>query len=146
MAEIDAFNEKFRVEELCISDTEHWSWSVRPAQPTLGATVLSLKRYAANFSDVTAAELSDMSLAIQRLEHATKTAFTYEKINYLMLMMVDPHVHFHVIPRYDSDQKFAGDRFVDTGWPAVPQLAADMSSDATLTAIHQALSAALNSK
>ena len=26
----------------------------------------------------------------------------YERINYLMLMMVDPDVHFHVIPRYTA--------------------------------------------
>ena len=29
----------------------------------------------------------------------------YERINYLMLMMVDPHVHFHVIPRYSGEPR-----------------------------------------
>jgi diadenosine tetraphosphate (Ap4A) HIT family hydrolase len=30
-------------------------------------------------------------------------------------MMVDPHVHFHVIPRYDSPRTFGDVEFLDTG-------------------------------
>jgi diadenosine tetraphosphate (Ap4A) HIT family hydrolase len=75
-----------------------WSWSVRPAQATLGAGVLSLNRYAARFSDVTAAEMADLAALLTKLEQALQSAFAYEAINYLMLMMVDKHVHFHVIP------------------------------------------------
>ena len=33
--------------------------------------------------------------------------------NYLMLMMVDPHVHFHVIPRYAAPQRFEDVDFPD---------------------------------
>ena len=39
-----------------------------------------------------------------------------------MLMMVDPHVHFHVIPRYEGAREWGGVAFPDAGWPAVPQL------------------------
>jgi diadenosine tetraphosphate (Ap4A) HIT family hydrolase len=39
------------------------------------------------------------------------------KINYLMLMMVDPHVHFHVLPRYEGDRSHGGIEVVDAGWP-----------------------------
>ena len=46
----------------------------------------------------------------------------YEKINYLMLMMVDPNVHFHVIPRYEGGREWQGREFVDVGWPKVPDL------------------------
>lgn len=46
----------------------------------------------------------------------------YAKINYLMLMMVDPHVHFHVIPRYDGAREWNSREFVDVGWPKVPDL------------------------
>ena len=44
--------------------------------------------------------------------------------NYLMLMMVDPHVHFHVIPRYAKPRRFADIDFPDSGWPGQPNLAA----------------------
>src|SRR3546814_16186527 len=35
-----------------------------------------------------------------------------------MLMMVDPHVHFHVLPRYDGERSGAGLTVADAGWPA----------------------------
>jgi diadenosine tetraphosphate (Ap4A) HIT family hydrolase len=46
----------------------------------------------------------------------------YERINYLMLMMVDPDVHFHVLPRYSQQRELAGQLFPDTGWPGPPAL------------------------
>jgi diadenosine tetraphosphate (Ap4A) HIT family hydrolase len=36
--------------------------------------------------------------------------------------MVDPHVHFHVIPRYSEPRQWNGIEFPDVGWPAPPQL------------------------
>ena len=39
-----------------------------------------------------------------------------------MLMMVDPHVHFHVLPRYAQTRVFDGVQFPDTGWPGPPDL------------------------
>ncbi|MNC89705.1 hypothetical protein D3C83_56830 [compost metagenome] len=46
-----------------------------------------------------------------------------DKINWLLLMMVDPDVHFHVLPRYSGARQFAGMTFTDPGWPAAPDLA-----------------------
>jgi diadenosine tetraphosphate (Ap4A) HIT family hydrolase len=40
-----------------------------------------------------------------------------------MLMMVDPNVHFHVIPRYDGERSAAGVTVRDAGWPKAPALA-----------------------
>ena len=44
----------------------------------------------------------------------------YEKINYLMLMMVDRDVHFHVIPRYAGERVHEGVSFPDAGGPPFP--------------------------
>jgi len=41
-----------------------------------------------------------------------------------MLMMVDPHVHFHVLPRYAGARRFEGVDFDDRGWPGPPDLKA----------------------
>ena len=46
-----------------------------------------------------------------------------------MLMMVDPDVHFHVIPRYGEMRDFDGVTFVDRGWPAQPDLGAPHDLD-----------------
>ena len=120
---LSGFRAKFQVDELLVLRTTAWSWSVRPAQATLGAGILSLNRYAARFSDVTAAEMADLAALLTKLEQALQSAFAYEAINYLMLMMVDKHVHFHVIPRYPAGRRFAGLEWPESGWPAMPVLA-----------------------
>lgn len=137
--ELTAFREKFRIAELRILDTAHWTWSVRPAQPTLGATVLSLRRHAAAFADLSQAEMADLATAIACVEGATRAAFRNDKINYLMLMMVDPHVHFHVLPRYASPPRFAGRDWPDSSWPGPPSLGAEPCPTGVLAAIRTAL-------
>ena len=77
---------------------------------------------------------------VRRIEAALHEVVRYERINYLMLMMVDPDVHFHVIPRYDGTRSFQGVAFPDAGWPGPPALDAAVALDATMTA---QLSAAL---
>jgi diadenosine tetraphosphate (Ap4A) HIT family hydrolase len=44
-----------------------------------------------------------------------------------MLMMVDPHVHWHVLPRYEGTRDGPGLAIEDTGWPRLPQLAGAVS-------------------
>ena len=56
------------------------------------------------------------------IEAALSAAFGYDKLNYLLLMMVDPDVHFHVLPRYGSEREFAGVVFPDPGFPGPPRL------------------------
>jgi len=36
--------------------------------------------------------------------------------------MVDPHVHFHVIPRYEGVRGECGIEIEDAGWPKLPAL------------------------
>ena len=116
------FRSKFRVEELAILAVGSWTWSVRPAQPTLGAGILSLNRYALHLSDVTPTEMTELGELISQLEQSIKSTFNYSIMNYLMLMMVDHHVHYHVIPRYDGVRQFAELDWMDNGWPALPVL------------------------
>ena len=139
------FRAKFRVDELLVARNEAWSWSVRPGQVTLGAGILSLNRHAARFSAVTATEMAALAAIVGSLEHALRSAFDYQAINYLMLMMVDHHVHFHVIPRYDGARRFAALEWFDRGWPAAPVLADAQHGDrADLPALlRQELQAAL---
>lgn len=114
------FKSKFKVEALKIFNTKSWTWSVRPTQPTLGSGILSLNRYALHLSDVTTEEMKALGEIIPKLEKAIKSAFNHNIMNYLMLMMVDHHVHYHVIPRYDGIRQFSGFDWVDNGWPALP--------------------------
>lgn len=117
---LNEFRDKFRVEELLIYANQYWSWSVRPAQPTLGAGVISLNRYALTLGEVTADEMASLAEVIGEVETRIKRHFNHNIMNYLALMMVDRHVHYHVIPRYEGVRKLSGVEWVDNGWPALP--------------------------
>jgi diadenosine tetraphosphate (Ap4A) HIT family hydrolase len=138
------FRAKFRVDELLVAKTQAWSWSVRPAQATLGCGILSLNRYAARFSEVTATEMAELAELVASLETALEAVSGYDAINYLMLMMVDHQVHFHVIPRYDGSRRFAGVDWLDPGWPALPALAGQQHGEqpGVLALIRETLRAA----
>lgn len=113
---------KFGYPATLIAEYEHWVVLLRPAQPTLGALVLAAKSDATAFGDLPAEAHTELKIAAAAIEVALSQAVGYAKINYLMLMMVDPHVHFHVLPRYDGERSGAGLTVVDAGWPAQPDL------------------------
>lgn len=122
--------EKFGYPSTLIHDYAHWVVLLRPKQATLGALILACKEEVLAWSEISAEATAELAKITKDIEGVLKTDFDYKKINYLMLMMVDPHVHFHVLPRYDSVKRFAGADFDDPGWPAVPNLghAAELSA------------------
>jgi diadenosine tetraphosphate (Ap4A) HIT family hydrolase len=105
-----------------IAEYEHWAVLLRPAQPTLGSLILAARGEATAFSDLDAAAFAELRLAIRDVERVLGEAVGYARINYLMLMMVDPHVHFHVVPRYAGERSACGVTVPDAGWPKVPAL------------------------
>src|SRR4029079_5454117 len=114
--------EKFGYPATLVREYEHWLVLLRPAQVTLGSLVLAARGDATAFSALPRAAFAEQGDVIAAIERAL-TAFTgYERINYLMLMMVDPNVHFHVIPRYSEPRRWNNLDFADAGWPGVPQL------------------------
>ena len=117
-----------------IHEYPHWVVLLRPAQPTLGSLVLAAKSDATAFSDLPAPAFAEIAVAIAHIETALKAAVSYDKINYLMLMMVDPHVHFHVIPRYEGARDAEGLRIEDAGWPKTPALGEAVTLDEAQTA------------
>jgi diadenosine tetraphosphate (Ap4A) HIT family hydrolase len=118
---------KFGYPQTKVAETEHWLVLVRPQQPTYGALVLVCKEEAAAFSDLSPAAFADMKQAVDGIEALLRHTVAYERINYLMLMMVDPDVHFHILPRYEGAREYAGRSFVDAGWPGPPALASHVA-------------------
>ena len=106
-----------------VRDYEHWVVLLRPKQPTLGSFILACKGEAKALPEIGAPAFAELKRVTAAIEATLRTLFRHDKINYLMLMMVDPDVHFHVVPRYAAEREFGGVRFVDTGWPKVPDLA-----------------------
>ena len=103
---MNATLEKFGYPDSVVKSYQHWSVLLRPQQVTLGALILGAHSQAEAFSDLAETEISELSIIIKHIELTLTHCFKYDKINYLMLMMVDPNVHFHVIPRYSEDHEF----------------------------------------
>ena len=119
---MNATIEKFGWPATLVKEFEHWVVLLRPAQPTLGSLVLAAKSDVCAFGELPAEAHAELKAVTQAIEAALGPFARYAKINYLMLMMVDPHVHFHVIPRYEGAREWGGLTFTDAGWPAVPKL------------------------
>ena len=126
-----------------LHEYESWVVLLRPAQPTLGSLVLACKEDVTSLGTVSAKAYSELAVAIADLEQALRTAFDHQKINYLALMMVDPHVHFHVIPRYSSARGFEGSTFADPTWPKPPDVTSALPlTQLQMTALHAVLKGA----
>ncbi|MEI5907394.1 HIT family protein [Bacillus spongiae] len=129
------FREKFNIPELTMFETEYWIWSLRPHQATIGAGILSLKRECASFSDLNPEEHCDLNTIIKVIEKTLKNVFEYDIMNYLMLMMVDKQVHYHVIPRYEHPVEAFNEIWHDSAWPGLPNLAGVKLEASKLTSI-----------
>ena len=105
-----------------VAQTERWSVLVRPRQPTLGSLVLVCREPVLALSDVSPEGFAELRGVVRNVERMLRAFSTYERINYLMLMMVDPDVHYHVLPRYPGSRSFKGVEYRDAGWPGAPAL------------------------
>ena len=113
---------KFGYPDTLIKEFEHWAILLRPSQVTLGSLVLAAKAEGTAYSDLPDEAFAEQAIAVRAIEAALRSFCEYERINYLMLMMVDPNVHFHVIPRFSESRNWDGIDFPDAGWPGPPQL------------------------
>ena len=121
--------EKFGYPATLVKEYRHWLILLRPAQVTLGSLVLAAKSEATAYGALPAEAFIEQGVAIAAIERGLAAFTRFERINYLMLMMVDPNVHFHVIPRYDGTRMWDGIDFPDRGWPGPPQLESPVRLD-----------------
>ena len=121
---------RFGYPETLVAEFDHWLVLLRPAQPTLYSLILAAKGEATAFGNLPGGAHAELQRVTKAIEGALCTTVAFERINYLMLMMADPHVHFHVIPRYQGARDFAGLTIVDAGWPGPPDLKAALKLNA----------------
>jgi len=118
----NATMKKFGYPHTLVAETGHWAVLVRPQQVTLGALVVVCREPVTAFGQVSADAFADLRTVTGTVEAVLADFVAHEKINHLMLMMVDPDVHFHVIPRYEGTRRFDDCDFPDAGWPVLPAL------------------------
>lgn len=123
-ATLEEFRAKFRIAELTLYQSSHWTWSLRPSPATLGAGILSLNRFCTSFAELSADEGADLAAIVKHIDARLQKVFAPDRMNYLMLMMVDRQLHFHVLPRYSTEREAGGLFWSDSDWPKPPTLSA----------------------
>ena len=113
---------KFGYPESLIKEYNNWYLLLRPDQVTIGSLILITKFGEVKLSGLSNESFAEFEQIVKEIESVLSDCFTYDKINYLVLMMVDPEVHYHIIPRYSYDIEFEKEKFTDFGWPALPNL------------------------
>jgi glycerol-3-phosphate cytidylyltransferase len=121
--------EKFGYPDSLVKSYQHWHVLLRPGQPTIGSLILICRESITQYSEISTDAMIEQKLIVSHIEHVLSKRFSFSKINYLMLMMVDPAVHFHVIPRYQHTVEFCDQSYSDSQWPNPPNLADDIALD-----------------
>ncbi|MEL6575257.1 MAG: HIT family protein [Pseudomonadota bacterium] len=135
---VNATMEKFGWPTSRIAALDHWVVALRPAQPVACSLVVIAREPVTAFGDLSPAAFGELAEVTRRVEALARRETAYDRINWLMLMMVDPDVHFHVLPRYNGSRDLAGHTLEDVGWPGPPRL----DSGVTLTSDEIASAAA----
>lgn len=112
----------FNYPKSLIKSYQYWHLLLRPGQTTIGSLVLVCNEDVSRYSDICRDAAIEHHKIVQHIEHVLQHRFANDKINHIMLMMVDPAVHFHIIPRYQNSVTFCGNKFYDHSWPAPPDL------------------------
>lgn len=111
---------KFGHPATTVAEYEHWIVMLRQKQITAGSLVLACREEATSFSALPGEAFAELKLVTIDLEASLRELVRYERLNYIALMMVDPHFHFHVIPRYPGSRELAGVEITDLHWPGPP--------------------------
>ena len=112
----------FGYPDTVLREFDHWVVMLRPEQITVGTLVLVAKSEAASLGALTREEWAEFANVSSYAENLLRSVFGAEKFNYLALMMKDPNVHFHLVPRYSGTVAIGGEHFTDSDWPLKTEL------------------------
>ena len=119
-----------------LKEYNHWVILFRDKQVTIGSVIIMSKHTDhTSLGTLRPEAWAEFGTVTADLERVITQEFGAEKFNYLALMMYDPEVHFHVIPRYPKEVIFDGVSFIDPDWPeATRRVGLQLGTD-TLDAI-----------
>jgi ATP adenylyltransferase len=103
-----------------IIQTDRWIVFLAPNQSNLATCVVALKQSKMTLSGLENEEWQDFIKLLGRMEKAVKNAFDATLFNWGCLMntfyledTLEPHLHWHFIPRYNHPVEFSGHTFED---------------------------------
>lgn len=130
---------KFGLEDNELLTSDHWTVLLRPKQVTVGSCVLIANRHIESLADLNDVEAQALRDIVARMEQLLDSKLHNDKINYLALMMKDPHLHFHVIPRYETNRTIEGRVWQDPSWPKAPNMSVSVSDPEALAEVRKYL-------
>lgn len=138
------FRKKFQLDALTITENTQWILSVRPGQLTLGSMVASSKQGALSFAELDPDSGNSLISMLANAENAAKDLYGAVRVNVICLMMQDPVVHFHILPRYELKIVRYATEWIDEDWPGPPVFRAVQTPEKTLSEIKDDLRSRLN--
>ena len=100
--------------------TDYWNVGIGNNHAYLGRAFVTLREHKGSLSELSEDEWQDFQSIIKKLESAYKLAFGAEPLNWGCFMNhafrvdpANPHVHWHIFPRYKEAPIVNGIRFDD---------------------------------
>ncbi len=106
--------------ETQILTTNHWSVGIGNNHAYLGRAFVTLREHKGSLSELSDEQWSEFHAIVRKLEKAYKEAFGAEPLNWGCFMNhafrtepFNPHVHWHIFPRYAKAPVIGGVTFDD---------------------------------
>lgn len=106
-----------------IVESDIWRVELNPNQQHLGRTFVGLREHKSSLSELSETELLEFHRILKKLEIGARAAFGTSLFNWMCLMNnavrdhQEPHVHWHMVPRYPVATEFYGRQYTDSAWP-----------------------------
>ena len=97
-----------------VLENAFWTLVLNENQATLGRVFFALKRHETDITALTPDEVTSLWAFLAETKSALGTLFAPDHYNYMFLMNLTPHAHFHIFPRYREPRIFASQMFTDT--------------------------------
>ena len=127
-----------------VLDNDHWTLILNENQATLGRAFFALKRHETDVAALTPDEVSSLWAFLCETKAALLALFAPDHFNYMFLMNLTPHTHFHIFPRYAASREFAGQKWRDSQYgdhydPSENRPVEDAVMDALVNALRHEL-------
>ena len=104
-------------EKNLIKEFEHWKVYLYHSQYYLGRVYLWAKREdALDLFEISEGEKREYFVIGKRVKEALDELFNPDLYNYITMNNETPHLHTHIIPRYQGKRTFDGIEFEDKRW------------------------------
>ncbi len=101
------------VQPVAFSEDDYWVAALNENQATLGRVYFVLKRHETDIAQLTVEEQASLWRQVAAVKAGLSTLFEPDHFNYMFLMNLVGHAHFHIYPRYAGPRTFAGLTFTD---------------------------------